>query len=251
MRYRIDYPYDIIPRDDNRALSDTMLKKCKQADLMWFVTLDSSSQIEILLLLLRLGGGGLIFSMYKQIEKLYKERKEMDTVLTAFDRSGGNFLGESRNFSEPSQDFIGEYGQVKLELISRRNAELAEFKKKFGLSDTPKNGKRKEVAEIVDHIQVLPLWINRKIMLYLSEKDLWELKKTGKYWTRMIDDALRESNARSAIDGRINKSREKYAEEGGGERRPSRIPVLGQKALLSLLGLRKVKRQKRWMNRCC
>ncbi|KAL0271111.1 UNVERIFIED_CONTAM: hypothetical protein PYX00_008318 [Menopon gallinae] len=72
---RIDYVYDIVPMDDNRALSEEVLEECKTADAAWFLALDARNQMEIILTLLKLGGGGFIFNMYKQISQIYSERR--------------------------------------------------------------------------------------------------------------------------------------------------------------------------------
>ena len=69
--------------DNNRSLSNSDLQEAMKVDTMWFFNLDASNQIRAIIGLLRLGGGGLIFLLHKYLNKIYRERKKSQVLLSA------------------------------------------------------------------------------------------------------------------------------------------------------------------------
>ncbi|KAF5269574.1 hypothetical protein FQR65_LT05912 [Abscondita terminalis] len=69
-----NFSYDKGLNDHNRSLDGFTLKEVQENDLKWFRSLqDSSEQVLILLGLIRLGGGLIMYEIYKRGVKLFED----------------------------------------------------------------------------------------------------------------------------------------------------------------------------------
>ncbi|KAF2900750.1 hypothetical protein ILUMI_05434 [Ignelater luminosus] len=72
-----------------------------------------------------------------------------------------------------------------------------------------KSDKKKiDVSETVDQIQLLPVWIVKKIFSYLDAKTLKKIKSVNKYWAYAVTDLQKEQKARKTLDKFIRKMEE-------------------------------------------
>lgn len=224
-----EYPYDKILIDSDRALEPEKLTNAMKKVTDWFDTLNSTQQVCVILKLLRLGGGGLIFNIYNMICNVYnfpkpetpiKPVKGLKTSTRTLVKMSDS-VSKTRYGSKISKQSLdqvsngskeGDYTNMKLEALARRDSEILKYKKSKGLflgESTSlllkKGGEVKDFREVVDYLQILPISVNRRIMSYIDEKTLSACKKVGKYWVKMIDESINEKSGRKAINAKINK----------------------------------------------
>lgn len=200
---RSNFIYDRIPQDDNRTLSNNELLEAMREDTLWFFNLGASCQIRVIFTLLRLGGCGLMYFIYKHLNETYQGRKTAQALLSAVQElKVEKRMEENENVKKRDM-----YTEKKLEVLEKRKLELNDFKKKYdiGVVEEIKSQKKLEAKEVVEWIQILPLEINRQIFSHIDDKEAANLKKVGKYWAKMIEETAKEKANRKVIDGKISK----------------------------------------------
>lgn len=218
-----EFSYDRIPKDDNRCFSCDVLNALVQEDFIWFSKLTPDRQVSAILKLLKISGGGLLYMLCKSLLSVYNKRKrENRVVLSEYEdrenASSNRKSSKNENNTEEetgtiendgeSDGVINEYTKKKLMQLSKRENNLKKYKKSKGIisSSEGKIKKNDGVSEVVDYLQIMPIYLNRRIMCHVvDEKLLTNLKKVGKYWVKMIDDSINEKSGRRAINAKINK----------------------------------------------
>lgn len=226
MNDNTEFAFDKIPIDDNRSIPSEELDKFIRENFAWFLNLDQTRQISVILKLLRLGGGGLIFMIYKSVTILCaKRRARAREISFPFGKSMHSFKTLTRKLSQSSPlvvsidtssddqlDYKSGFGELtykKLSQLMRRATKLQEYQKSKGIfledDKLSRKAKLENAREVIDYLQIMPICLNRKIMSYVDEKSLPEFKKVGKYWGKMIEESVNEKSGRKAINAKINK----------------------------------------------
>ncbi|KAK6617580.1 hypothetical protein RUM44_005168 [Polyplax serrata] len=216
-----EFTYDRIPRDDNRSLPPGDLDKIMHKDLIWFSGLNPTRQISVIVRLLKLGGGGLVFNIYKSLTSIQAERQvtsgraslssASESKITKgsvqIKRNSRSIIAKGTNGSESGKSSTcDEYAGRKLEELRRRDAAIEEYKASKGIQqEDGRTSKKGDAKETIDYLQILPIYLNRRIMSCVDEKVLSGFKRVGRYWGKMIDESINEKSGRRAINAKINK----------------------------------------------
>ncbi|GJQ82267.1 hypothetical protein Trydic_g19466 [Trypoxylus dichotomus] len=72
-----------------------------------------------------------------------------------------------------------------------------------------KDGKQKSKSPVIDQIQMLPVWIVKKIFNYLDQDTLKKIRSVNIYWAFVVDDLLQERTCRKSINSMIKSMEEK------------------------------------------
>lgn len=73
----------------------------------------------------------------------------------------------------------------------------------FGLKPSPKAAKKP--PESVDWLQMLPIWIVKKVLNYFDHKTLQSLKKVNKYWAFVCEGLIKDRQAKALLDQAIQR----------------------------------------------
>lgn len=76
--------------------------------------------------------------------------------------------------------------------------------KKKSSSKTSKSEKGKSSQE-ADFIQLLPVWVVKRIFSYLDDKTLAQIKKVNEYWSYIVENLKSDNKARKSLDNKLDK----------------------------------------------
>lgn len=72
-------------------------------------------------------------------------------------------------------------------------------------SKKAKKNKKTSPSETMDWVQMLPIWVVKKIFSFLDLKTLQSLKKVNPYWAYVCDSVIKDRQARTLLDQTIEK----------------------------------------------
>nr|CAD7406772.1 unnamed protein product [Timema cristinae] len=88
--------------------------------------------------------------------------------------------------------------------------------------------KKEPFREDVDRVQLLPLWVNRKILRNLDRETLTTVRSVNLYWSVMVDDVLKEKQVRKRINQIIDRCQELIvAQQKSNEQRRQSVMNIG------------------------
>ncbi|KAB0795340.1 hypothetical protein PPYR_12179 [Photinus pyralis] len=232
----INFVYDKSLNDHNRAMHTPTLKKVQNADLEWFANLsEESEQTMILIGLLRLGGGAVLYQIYRRGVSLYHE-------VVSNTRLGESHSAQlinrrkSRSFSDwPLVDMLispqNKENPAKMEVEQctkiwndamkqyrplpkksgadqtkdgkKNKKEKGKSAKKTKTGKETKGGKKTKKGNDddgeLDWIQLCPIWIVKKIFGYLDAKTLKKIVGVNKYWKAAVNDFQADLKSRKLL----------------------------------------------------
>ncbi|CAH1376589.1 unnamed protein product [Tenebrio molitor] len=243
--------YDKILNDHDRMLDFEVLQENIHSDLLWFETIDDKEQAAYVITLLRISGGAIISKLYKRILKLYTERVHELALLASASKEANNSEEEeqqSKPFEYPHDPDDPKH-QKCLKLEKLWNETMVHFRKEVEKhqpktkkeKDHAKKGKKKKKGsktkstgkskkgkkkgkkgkkkkkgkkrQPVDWIQIMPIWLVKKIFSYLDKKSLARAKKVNEFWKWAVTELLKDRKARKLLD----KANQKLKDAAGGE----------------------------------
>nr|CAD7570917.1 unnamed protein product [Timema californicum] len=273
-----EFPYDAVPRDDDRAMDPRVLDSTMANDSVWFFTLDRGDQLTVMFGLLCLGGGALVRNIHKESTEIIRTRRRVDRMIDGIretPNSGQTSLTrnvlksvkistahnekphkEKSKTNENLKDKIGmtkhninnkDGGEVQTgvdeeeegvlkgieteleakvrELEASWEKRLDSMRQEINTDDArasmnknvekrvnPKiksaKVKKEPFREDIDRVQLLPLWVNHKIMRNLDRETLTAVRSVNLYWSVMVDDVLKEKQVRRRINQNIDRCQE-------------------------------------------
>ncbi|XP_018332560.1 uncharacterized protein LOC108742049 isoform X2 [Agrilus planipennis] len=99
------------------------------------------------------------------------------------------------------KEIIGRY---KTQLDKKKGAGQKAIKKKKGKKQQ-KQSQNKKPKDELDTIQMLPVWVVKKIFGYLDTKTLRKIRTVNKYWDYVIGELLKEKASRKTLNKAISK----------------------------------------------
>ncbi|CAH1115993.1 unnamed protein product [Phaedon cochleariae] len=232
--------HDKLVLDHDRMLDQKVLKETMDTDTAWFASLDDSYQITLVTNLIRLSAGVVKRKLYLAIFHIYYlklkqfRQSQQEFAIKQFSNSelqAANLLtpeDEDESEYDPKHpatlevekqrkkwdDMISKYrSEVELARLEQKEFIQPDSKKKLvknqaevvdGKSKKEKKQDTKNTVEELDLIQLLPIWVVKKIFRYLDEKTLISLKKVNNYWSFTVQELLKEIKAREHLDNYLN-----------------------------------------------
>lgn len=227
------FKYDRVFFGHNRMLDARALSKTIETDVNWFTTLDESNQIKLFVDLFRIGGGGIQKKLYLSILRCFTEK------LNLYRKSHYEILPSVQSvkllqYSEDTETYDTRnpatievekqrkrWDDVLAKYESEVNENLSTFEKvgenNFGKSDKFSNITRtspnKTGYEDIDMLQLLPVWIVKKILSYLEVHELQAVKKVNDYWCYVVEEMLKEMKSRQDLNKLLNDMKEEIDPE--------------------------------------
>ncbi|KAJ8957442.1 hypothetical protein NQ318_004922 [Aromia moschata] len=225
-------------------LEDAVVELQMATDIEWFRLLSDVNQVVLIISLLRLGGGytrrlvsmPLTLEYFRRIralppslpapsspnKKVHIKGSEIETDEEDNEENEENCYDpnhpstiEVEKQRKKWNDITAKYKREVESLEKKISNKNEEEKKKGGLGKkggksktsqkSSKKGKGKKVQDEVDRIQSLPVWIIKKILGYLDQKNLKKLKVVNSYWTYIIQDLIIDIKMRKKLDKTIEK----------------------------------------------
>ncbi|KAH1022806.1 uncharacterized protein LOC109533271 isoform X2 [Dendroctonus ponderosae] len=202
---------DQILVDHDRSLEGDFLRETICNDLGWLSTLPHPRQILLVLSLLQMGGSGLIRKMYIPIVNIYNRK------LLLQEQAETQQLDVPDVFAQSELDDSDKYPSdhpMTMEVTKMRkkwdDAIAKLHQEVFGLkqpSQKPTKAAKKPQDNGVDWIQMLPIWIVKKILNYFDQKTLQSLKKVNRYWAFVCDGLIKDRQTKVLLDQAIQRLR--------------------------------------------
>ncbi|XP_056631493.1 uncharacterized protein LOC130441733 [Diorhabda sublineata] len=217
-----NFVYDKLILDHNRMLGEKTLEETIENDLEWFETLDDYQQINLTLGLIRISGGNVKRNLYIPLYRIYI-KSICELHCKQFPKSGKSTVVLEEPPQENSQiydpkhpdtievekqrkkwfDLIQKYKQEVMQETSKKKNKDKKKTKEKKKKATKSSKKEKDKGK--DLIQLLPIWIVKKIFGYIDTKILVKLKQVNSYWAFVISELIKEKNARQKLDAALDK----------------------------------------------
>ncbi|VEN39127.1 unnamed protein product, partial [Callosobruchus maculatus] len=237
-----DFVVDNLVWDHDRMLDQEVLEKQIENDVEWFTTLSDDHQVTVIIGLLRLSGGSVkrsvslpIWRRYYQLKKDIMFLFDSDTTtLTAtgelccnikrFDRYVEGVMFDPTHPASIEvekqrkiwQDMIERYKRDVCHSVQKVHGKLEKkerTKKKDMNAEKEETSRRKSMSATIgvqvqqksemDVIQLMPIWIVKKIFGFLDAKSLRACKKVNKYWSCVVKELLKEEKARKKLNTQL------------------------------------------------
>lgn len=101
------------------------------------------------------------------------------------------------------EEIIQKYRREVFEV--KADPETPTKKPKKAPSKKAKKNTKATTSQAMDWVQMLPIWIVKKIFNYLDLKTLQSLKKVNPYWAYVCDSVIKDRQARTLLDQTIEK----------------------------------------------
>ncbi|XP_028145739.1 uncharacterized protein LOC114339310 [Diabrotica virgifera virgifera] len=228
-----NFVHEKLGLDHDRMLDKKTLKEAIATDLEWFATLDEHEQMNFTLHLIRIAGGSGKGSLYMPLYKIYKktlgdfvkthtyskksviddDSDDDDLILPEYDPKDPSSVEvekQRKKWTELLNKYKGEVYPIpvasKIKLTKdEKNGKKKQKEKKPKKSKKDKKVKEESEAKKVTMFQLLPIWIVKKILCYLSNTDLVKLKKVNAYWSFVISEVLKERTTRLKLNDTLEK----------------------------------------------
>ncbi|XP_030766042.1 uncharacterized protein LOC115890060 [Sitophilus oryzae] len=220
--------------DHDRTLDKAYLREIGINDLQWINTLNKDKQLKLFIELLRLGGNGLKRKLYIPLLGIYKKfvlKAESMQIYgmaddTDLEQIIANELDDTDKYPQDHpmsvevskmrkkwDDFIKKYRQEVFPIATKNEKPDKKPDKKGEKTSTKpektasKKSKKKEKESdvVLDWIQILPIWVTKKIFSYLDLKTLKDIKKVNAYWSYASDSLIKDRTCRKFIDETLEK----------------------------------------------
>ncbi|XP_072398569.1 uncharacterized protein [Diabrotica undecimpunctata] len=227
-----NFVHEKLGLDHDRMLDKKTLKEALATDLEWFATLDEHEQMNFTLHLIRIAGGSSKGSLYMPLYNIYRKTlsnfvqthtSSKKSVICYEDDDDDDYIKPEYDPKHPASIEVEKQRKKWAELLTKYKNEVNPIPvdSKIKLKDE-KNAKKKqkkqkkskkdkkvkeEVVKTkdVDMIQLLPIWIVKKIFCYMSDTELIKLKKVNAYWSFVISELLKERITRLKLDDTLDK----------------------------------------------
>ncbi|KAK4874477.1 hypothetical protein RN001_013837 [Aquatica leii] len=243
-----NFVYDKGLNDHNRALHTLTLKEAQDNDLQWFRSLkDDSDQVLVFIGLLRLGGGLIMYEVYKKGVQLYEQ------IVSAFAevnlKAGTISPPQSSQMREApcaqnrinivpdlmyqvnpqdpivlktascKKDYEDAFKKYKAQIENRAGVGPKLDKKDKPSKKNKKGASKSEESSDLDFVsihiklQLIPITIVKMIFNYLDPYTLKKIKNVNKYWDYAVKDLLKEKKGRKNLDKFIKKFKKDAPED--------------------------------------
>ncbi|XP_050295191.1 uncharacterized protein LOC126735286 [Anthonomus grandis grandis] len=224
--------------DHNRSMQLDYLEATIAEDVQWIAGLSKVNQVQVIISLLQLGGGGLQKKIYIPTVKIYNEQvhKLEKNEKTPSQKDLMSVLEEEIELKK-KEDQYPKHHQLTIAVDKLRkkwdetilkhtkevfgakiNEKTDNVEKKSAKTENKKAHKKdkkggKTATESPDWIQMLPIWIIKKIFDHFDNKTLQYLKKVNNHWAYVCDSLMKDRHGKEFLNEAIAKMSSKVDQE--------------------------------------